>query len=222
MRPILLTFLLFSCPLALAQNYQNPDVDELDLSVGVNRSQAVEVTHIAGSLIKDVKQINLFLNVPDSCDIVYNTLINQLLSCKDGSNRGDARLNQGCLLKMDFSGFSEQCGEKGGIYFPAVSEAPWHPTPGCEGEYCREPGPVWPSGTSHNRESNDTDDDNEDRDTEVFFPGSDSNAPIREEVDPSYAPIGNHGEDDLPKKVLQGGVDIVTLMDILGQPKYTK
>jgi hypothetical protein len=210
MRPALLTFLLFSSPLALAQNYQNPDVDELDLSVGVNSSQAVEVTHIAGSLIKDVKQINLFLNIPDSCDIVYNTLIDQLISCKNGSNRGDVRLTKGCLLKMDFRRFSDECGEKGGIFFPAVSEAPWHPTPGCQGEYCREPGPVWSSGTSQDRGSNDNG-DNYDRDTEVLFPGSDSKSPIREEVDPSYTPPGN-----------QGGVDILTLMDILGQPKYTK
>merc|ERR1711941_253148 len=40
-------------------------------------------------LINDVKEINLFLNIPKGCDIVYDGLIKQLEGCRSGSNHGD-------------------------------------------------------------------------------------------------------------------------------------
>merc|ERR1712179_100695 len=43
-------------------------------------------------LINDVKEINLFLNIPTGCDIVYDGLIKQLEGCRSGSNHGDPRL----------------------------------------------------------------------------------------------------------------------------------
>merc|ERR1711877_82771 len=51
-------------------------------------------------LINDVKEINLFLNIPKGCDIVYDGLIKQLEGCRSGSNHGDPRLTSGCLLKL--------------------------------------------------------------------------------------------------------------------------
>merc|ERR1712130_726319 len=47
-------------------------------------------------LINDVKEINLFLNIPTGCDIVYDGLIKQLEGCRSGSNHGDPRLTSGC------------------------------------------------------------------------------------------------------------------------------
>merc|ERR1712184_177831 len=46
-------------------------------------------------LINDVKEINLFLNIPTGCDIVYDGLIKQLEGCRSGSNHGDPRLTAG-------------------------------------------------------------------------------------------------------------------------------
>merc|ERR1712177_92825 len=51
-------------------------------------------------LINDVKEINLFLNIPKGCDIVYDGLIKQLEGYRSGSNHGDPRLTSGCLLKL--------------------------------------------------------------------------------------------------------------------------
>lgn len=216
-----LIFLLAAASLAAAQ--YNQQVDEVDLSVGVNRQQVLEVngerkvSNIAGSLVKDVKQINLFLDIPDNCEDVYNGLISQLSSCREGSSRGDSRLARGCLLRLDFSKFKEVCGEEagnGGIYFPAVSEAPFHPTPGCSGEYCREEGPVWSSSKTTIEKQVGT--------SNVGFPGPDSSRPSnnptnnKEEWDPSYRPPGR--DQNKPKKVLTDGVT-VNIWDIISNPQ---
>merc|ERR1711971_888572 len=47
-------------------------------------------------LINDVKEINLLLNIPTGCDIVYDGLIKQLEGCRSGSNHGDPRLPAAC------------------------------------------------------------------------------------------------------------------------------
>merc|ERR1711910_294390 len=60
-------------------------------------------------LINDVKEINLFLNIPKGCDIVYDGLIKQLEGCRSGSNHGDPRLPSGCLLKLDFTHLQQDC-----------------------------------------------------------------------------------------------------------------
>ena len=57
-------------------------------------------------LINDVKEINLFLNIPKGCDIVYDGLIKQLEGCRSGSNHGDPRLTSGCLLKLSLLSLS--------------------------------------------------------------------------------------------------------------------
>merc|ERR550517_430504 len=85
----------------------------------------------------DVKQINLFLNIPTGCNSIYDQLITQLVACRNGSDHGYPRLEKGCLLKMDFKKHAEECAETG-VFFPAVGETPWHPSPTCNGTYCQE------------------------------------------------------------------------------------
>ena len=118
------------------------DVDEVEVVVGIEDSQIVEVNSrasqpakIAGSLVKDVKQINLFLNIPIGCNSIYDQLIKQLVACRNGSDRGHPKLDKGCLLRMDFKKFKDECAETG-VFFPAVGETPWHPEPTCNGSYC--------------------------------------------------------------------------------------
>ena len=119
------------------------NVEEVEVVVGVEDAQIVEVNqraaqpaNIAGSLVKDVKQINLFLNIPTGCNSIYDQLITQLVACRNGSNHGHPRLEKGCLLKMDFKKHAEECAETG-VFFPAVGETPWHPSPTCNGTYCQ-------------------------------------------------------------------------------------
>merc|ERR1711971_326636 len=69
----------------------------------------VSVKSRTNGLINDVKEINLFLNIPKGCDIVYDGLIKQLEGCRSGSNHGDPRLTSGCLLKLDFTHLQQDC-----------------------------------------------------------------------------------------------------------------
>jgi len=119
-------------------------VDEVEVVVGLEDSKIVEVdsraaqpAKIAGSLVTDVKQINLFLNIPVGCNSIYDQLIKQLVACRNGSDRGHPRLDKGCLLKMDFRRYKDECAETG-VFFPKVGETPWHPEPTCNGTYCEE------------------------------------------------------------------------------------
>jgi len=120
------------------------NVEEVEVVVGVDEAKIVEVNQrtaqpasIAGSLVKDVKQINLFLNIPTGCNSIYDQLITQLVACRNGSDHGHPRLEKGCLLKMDFKKHAEECAETG-VFFPKVGETPWHPSPTCNGTYCQE------------------------------------------------------------------------------------
>merc|ERR1712228_816762 len=98
---VVVVLLLATCgdvAMVRSQQYGDDRVDELDL----------EVSRVSGALVKDVKQINLYLNIPDNCQQIYNGLIDQLSSCRDarpgeGDGRGHPRLKKGCLLRMDFS-----------------------------------------------------------------------------------------------------------------------
>merc|ERR1712110_734506 len=69
----------------------------------------VSVKSRTNGLINDVKEINLFLNIPKGCDIVYDGLIKQLEGCRSGLNHGDPRLTSGCLLKLDFTHLQQDC-----------------------------------------------------------------------------------------------------------------
>merc|ERR1719461_2084445 len=137
--------LLQACLLSATPVKKSHDnVEEVEVVVGVDDAKIVEVNQrtaqpasIAGSLVKDVKQINLFLNIPTGCNSIYDQLITQLVACREGSDRGDPRLQKGCLLRMDFKKYKNECAETG-VFFPAVGETPWHPEPTCNGTYCEE------------------------------------------------------------------------------------
>merc|ERR1711974_560004 len=77
-------------------------------------------------LINDVKEINLFLNIPTGCDIVYDGLIKQLEGCRSGSNHGDPRLTSRCLLKLDFTHLQQDCANTA-LFFPVVKSDPTPP-----------------------------------------------------------------------------------------------
>jgi hypothetical protein len=86
-------------------------------------------------LINDVKEINLFLNIPSGCDIVYDGLIRQLQGCRNGTDRGDPRLTSGCLLKLDFTALRQECARTA-LFFPVVKQEPTPPEVLCDGTYC--------------------------------------------------------------------------------------
>jgi hypothetical protein len=96
-------------------------------------------------LINDVKEINLFLNIPKGCDIVYDGLIKQLEGCRSGSNHGDPRLTSGCLLKLDFTHLQQDCANTA-LFFPVVKADPTPPEVPCNGTYCPTSGKLIFSG----------------------------------------------------------------------------
>merc|ERR1712203_835398 len=73
-------------------------------------------------LINDVKEINLFLNIPTGCDIVY-----------DG------------LLKLDFTHLQQDCANTA-LFFPVVKADPTPPEVPCDGTYCPTSGKLIFSG----------------------------------------------------------------------------
>ena len=83
---------------------------------------------ITGSLVQDVKEINILLNIPNGCNAIYDSLIRQIENCRQGSDRGHPGLDNGCLLKLDFQRHKDQC-RNTKLSFPP-SEAD------CRGEYC--------------------------------------------------------------------------------------
>merc|ERR1712122_123437 len=87
-------------------------------------------------LINDVKEINLFLNIPKGCDIVYDGLIKQLEGCRSGSNHGDPRLTSGCLLKLSLLSLSTDLRllAQAGLHPPAAGLRQYRPLlPSCKG-----------------------------------------------------------------------------------------
>jgi len=105
----------------------------------------VSVQSRTNGLINDVKEINLFLNIPKGCDIVYDGLIKQLEGCRSGSNHGDPRLTSGCLLKLDFTHLQQDCANTA-LFFPVVKADPTPPEVPCNGTYCPTSGKLIFSG----------------------------------------------------------------------------
>jgi len=196
---VLLGLCLFqACLVSTTPVKKNQDnVEEVEVVVGVEDAQIVEVNqrsaqpaNIAGSLVKDVKQINLFLNIPTGCNSIYDQLITQLVACRNGSDHGHPRLEKGCLLKMDFKKHAEECAETG-VFFPKVGETPWHPSPTCNGTYCQESSDLaFSTKSANNNWAN------------VAFPG-------QEEEDRGYPQREQKTVGDDDDKLL------VTLLDIL-------
>ena len=73
---------------------------------------------ITGSLVEDVKQINILLNIPNGCNAIYDSLIRQIENCRQGSDRGHPDLDNGCLLRLDFQKYKDQC-RNSKLSFPA-------------------------------------------------------------------------------------------------------
>merc|ERR1711976_805848 len=92
----------------------------------------------SGSLVNDVKQINVLLKIPNNCnaDSIYNDMIKQISNCKTGADRGHPELTKGCLLKIDFTMLSKDC-QHSKLSFPKDAEDIWHPQI-CNGSYCEE------------------------------------------------------------------------------------
>jgi len=114
-------------------------VDDLNTRI-VNREDTTASSvgkTITGSLVQDVKQINILLNIPNGCNAIYDSMISQLQACREGTDRGHSGLDNGCLLKIDFQGYKDQC-RNSKLSFPTNEETPWHPDPTCNGEYCQE------------------------------------------------------------------------------------
>merc|ERR1712228_549718 len=114
----LLLGLLAQCSLLLA--LPTSDLPEVDTRVVNKPDQQRKSPAITGSLVQDVKQINILLNIPNGCNVIYDSMINQLRNCREGSDRGH-----------------DQC-KNSKLSFPTDEETPWHPEPSCDGEYCQE------------------------------------------------------------------------------------
>merc|ERR1711974_227713 len=105
----------------------------------------VSVQSRTNGLINDGKEINLFLNIPKGCDIVYDGLIKQLEGCRSSSDHGDPRLTSGCLLKLDFTHLQQDCANTA-LFFPVVKADPTPPEVPCNGTYCPTSGKLIFSG----------------------------------------------------------------------------
>merc|ERR1712110_1306449 len=106
----------------------------------VNREEAVDSDRtISGSLVDNVKQINVLLNIPNNCNAntIYDDMIRQISDCKSGEDQGHPDLQSGCLLKIDFTMLRSEC-QNSKLSFPTDTENIWHPRPTCNGEYCQE------------------------------------------------------------------------------------
>ena len=106
----------------------------------VNREEAEPAGDrtISGSLVDNVKQINVLLNIPNNCNAndIYDDMIRQIKKCKSGEDRGHPDLESGCLLQIDFTRLRSEC-QNSKLSFPTDTENIWHPGVTCAGEYCQ-------------------------------------------------------------------------------------
>merc|ERR1711923_510274 len=84
--------------LALPTTTEQQDVDKRIVNRPDQQRQSPTIT---GSLVQDVKQINILLNIPNGCNAIYDSMIGQLERCREGTDRGHPGLDNGCLLKLD-------------------------------------------------------------------------------------------------------------------------
>merc|ERR1712168_813821 len=86
-------------------------------------------------------QCSLLLALPTSDLPEVDTRVvnkpDQQRNCREGSDRGHDSLDNGCLLRIDFKRYHDQC-KNSKLSFPTDEETPWHPEPSCNGEYCQE------------------------------------------------------------------------------------
>ena len=131
-----LIFVLVNIALSASLPTEIPSDDVIDTRV-VNREPEDQRSDIAGSLVQDVKQINVLLNIPNNCNAntIYDDMIRQITNCKTGSDRGHPNLTSGCLLQIDFTMLKTDC-QNSKLSFPKDAENIWHPGPTCNGTYC--------------------------------------------------------------------------------------
>merc|ERR1711944_130150 len=105
-----LIFILVNIALAASLPTEIPSYDEVVDTRIVNREEE-QRSDISGSLVSDVKQINVLLNIPNNCNAntIYDDMIRQINNCKTGSDRGHPNLKSGCLLQIDFTRLKTDC-----------------------------------------------------------------------------------------------------------------
>ena len=134
---VIMIFILVNIALVASLPTEIPSYDEeVDTRI-VNREEE-QRSDIAGSLVSDVKQINVLLNIPNNCNAntIYDDMIRQINNCKTGSDRGHPNLKSGCLLQIDFTRLKTDC-QNSKLSFPKDAENIWHPSPSCNGGYCQ-------------------------------------------------------------------------------------
>merc|ERR1712064_215997 len=127
---IMWSLIVINIALVAALPTELPSEDVIDERI-VNREDGRAETAITGSLVDDVKQINVLLNIPNNCNA------EQINNCKTGSDRGHPNLTSGCLLKIDFTMLNSEC-RNSKLTFPTEDKDTWHPGPTCNGSYCEE------------------------------------------------------------------------------------
>ena len=130
--------LVLAANLALAACLPTEAPSDVDTRI-VNREDQSRNNprQIQGSLVQDVKQINVLLNIPNSCNAnsIYDDMINQIQNCRSGADRGHPDLTSGCLLKINFTMLNSGC-QNSKLSFPKDAKDIWHPEPTCNGSYC--------------------------------------------------------------------------------------
>ena len=132
------TIIIIAATLGLACALPTESTVTVDERI-VNREEAGDRDRtISGSLVDNVKQINVLLNIPNNCNAntIYDDMIRQISDCKSGEDRGHPDLQSGCLLKIDFTMLRSEC-QNSKLSFPTDTENIWHPRPSCNGEYCQ-------------------------------------------------------------------------------------
>merc|ERR1711936_1517336 len=106
MGPVSLTMIpaiIISALLGLSSALPTESTVSIDERV-VNREEAEPAGDrtISGSLVDNVKQINVLLNIPNNCNAndIYDDMIRQIKN--SGEDRGHPDLESGCLLQIDF------------------------------------------------------------------------------------------------------------------------
>merc|ERR1712045_578110 len=83
--------IIISALLGLSSALPSESTVSIDERV-VNREEAEPAGDrtISGSLVDNVKQINVLLNIPNNCNAndIYDDMIRQIKNCKSGEDRG--------------------------------------------------------------------------------------------------------------------------------------
>ena len=115
------TIIIIAATLGLACALPTESTVTVDERI-VNREETGDRDRtISGSLVDNVKQINVLLNIPNNCNAntIYDDMIRQISDCKSGEDRGHPDLKSGCLLKIDFTMLRSEC-QNSKLSFPLI------------------------------------------------------------------------------------------------------